>query len=208
MRNVIAYIILAVLSVFCGLVCLLIGQIFIGVILLAAGVLCILQSRKERKKKKDQDTAAALAAAHMAAERNDIKETIKVAGTSFYKDEIEELGNENENYTLTKKGIIDEGFEDERIYQYDFYPVKVELVPDPENEQDKNAIKVIVDGYQIGHVPADKCAYVHGLLSSGRIQKVDIEIYGGNYKYYDSDEEKLEKHEQDFGASLTLSLIP
>lgn len=207
MRNVIAYIILAVLSVFCGLICLLIGQIFVGVILLAAGVLCILQSRKERNKK-NQDTAAALVAARMAAERNDIKETIKVVGTSFYKDEIEELGDENENYTLTKKGIIDEGLEDERIYQYDFCPVKVELVPDPENEHDKNAIKVIADGYQIGHVPADKCAYVHGLLSSGRIRKVDVEIYGGNYKYYDSDEEKLEKHEQDFGARLTLSLIP
>lgn len=189
----------------------------IAIIIAVLVIVIVLATRADKARKEKAEQAAAeerrakereLAAARRAAEKDDTKETIKVVGTSFYKDEIEGIGDENENYTLTKKGIIDEGLEDERIYQYDFYPGKVELVPDPENEHDKNAIKVIVDGYQIGHVPADKCAYVHGLLSSGRIRKVDVEIYGGNYKYYDSDEEKLEKHEQDFGAKLTLSLIP
>ncbi len=184
-------------------------------IILLVIIVVAVRADKARKEKEEQAAAEArwarereLSAARKAAEKNDTKETIKVVGTSFYKDKIEELGDENDNYTLTKKGIIDAGLEDERIYQYDFCPGKVELVPDPENEHDKNAIKVIVGGYQIGHIPAAKCAHVLGLLTANKIRKVDAEIYGGNYKYYDSDEEKLEKHEQDFGAKLTLSLIP
>lgn len=189
----------------------------IAIVIAALLIVIVLATRADKARKEKAEQAAAearwarereLAAARKSAEKNDTKETIKIVGTSFYRDEIEAVGDENENYTLTKKGIIDEGLEDERIYQYDFCPGKVELVPDPENTHDQNAIKVIVDGYQIGHIPAAKCSHVHDLLSSGRIRKVDVEIYGGNYKYYDSDEGKLEKHEQDFGAKLTLSLIP
>ena len=41
----------------------------------------------------------------------------------------------------------------------------LELIPEPENEHDPNAIKVIVDGQHIGYVPADKCAKVKKILS-------------------------------------------
>ena len=42
---------------------------------------------------------------------------------------------------------------------------KLELIPEPTNKHDPNAIKVIVDGKHIGYVPANKCAKVHKILT-------------------------------------------
>lgn len=41
---------------------------------------------------------------------------------------------------------------------------KVDLVPEPENPHDKNAIKVLLNGLQVGHVPKDKTAEVRKVL--------------------------------------------
>lgn len=40
----------------------------------------------------------------------------------------------------------------------------LELIPEPENPSDPNAIKVIVDGQHIGYVPVKKCAKVKKIL--------------------------------------------
>ena len=41
----------------------------------------------------------------------------------------------------------------------------VELIEEPTNKYDPNAIKVIVDGQHIGYIPAKKCAKVKTTLS-------------------------------------------
>ena len=40
----------------------------------------------------------------------------------------------------------------------------LELIEEPENKHDPNAIKVIVDGKHIGYVPAKKCKKVKNIL--------------------------------------------
>ena len=40
----------------------------------------------------------------------------------------------------------------------------LELIPEPENKHDPNAIKVIVDGQHIGYVPAKECEKVKKIL--------------------------------------------
>ncbi|MBR2555101.1 MAG: HIRAN domain-containing protein [Aeriscardovia sp.] len=41
----------------------------------------------------------------------------------------------------------------------------LELIEEPENKHDPNAIKVIVDGQHIGYVPAKKCEKVKKILT-------------------------------------------
>lgn len=133
----------------------------------------------------------------------------KVTGTSHYLDNILGLATENIDYDLSKKELIDEGYDNERIYQYNFYPSKTELAPDPDNPYDPNAIKVIVDDVLVGYIKSGSCSHILKVLKEDRIVKIECEIGGGNYKYlgYDEDEEKyfLEKYDSPYFVSLSIT---
>lgn len=49
--------------------------------------------------------------------------------------------------------------------KYSKYPVfitdKVQLTPEPENKNDKNAIKVLIDGVHLGYVPRTQTGEIH-----------------------------------------------
>lgn len=116
----------------------------------------------------------------------------KVTGTSHYLDNVMTLASLNDTYNYTKKEMIDEYLIDENIYQYDFYPINVELVPEPDNPYDKNAIKVVIDGAHVGYIKAGSCSRVRNLLNSNTIEKIEPRIVGGKYKCleYDEDEDR------------------
>lgn len=54
-----------------------------------------------------------------------------------------------------------------------FTDLSVQLIPEPENVYDPNAIKVIVEGKHIGYVPADKCLEVKEILNTRDIKYMD-----------------------------------
>lgn len=138
----------------------------------------------------------------------------KIAGTSFRQVDIESLGDENDIYTWTKKEIIDYGMTDQKIYQLEFSPETVELVEEPDNKYDANAVKVIVDNVLIGYIKKGSCAHIKKLIREDRIKKITAEIYGGKYKLVSSDydvmEDKeifeLEKDKTDYFASIYLDV--
>lgn len=130
-------------------------------------------------------------------------ERMKVAGTSFRQEEIRSIGEKNEDCSLTKRELL-EDFEGEKVYALDWDP-DVRLVPEPENEHDKNALAVIADGVRIGYVPKKEAVRVRELMDSGRITFVDAEIRGGKYKRaYEG--EDLDRGEDDFFATLKLKI--
>lgn len=137
-----------------------------------------------------------------------------VAGTSFRQEAIESLGDENPIYELTKEELLNEGYEDEKIYYYTFLPMHVSLEEEPENPNDPNAIKVIVDGVHVGYIKKGSCSHIKKLLRSGNIQRVEAEIYGGKYKYlyceYDEDKDKdvydIEKDEDPYRVTVELKI--
>lgn len=133
----------------------------------------------------------------------------KVTGTSHYLDNILGLATENIDYDLSKKELVDEGYDNERIYQYNFYPSKTELVPEPDNPYDPNAVKVMVDGVLVGYIKAGSCTHILKVLKEDRIVKIECEIGGGNYKYlgYDEDEESyyLDKDKTPYFVHLSIS---
>ena len=108
--------------------------------------------------------------------------TYKVAGVSHYADNIMALSSKNEDFQLNRRGIIDEGLEDTRIWEYDFYPIKAELVPEPDNPHDPKAIKVLVDGLHVGYIKAGSCAHLLRLLREGGVERIDVKVGGGRYK--------------------------
>lgn len=57
--------------------------------------------------------------------------------------------------------------------------MKVELVKEPDNEHDKEAIKVMLDGFHVGYVANSTYTVLEGCMSAGRIyDKIGDVAYG------------------------------
>lgn len=117
-------------------------------------------------------------------------ETHRVAGVSFRQKQILTLAEENPEYDVSKKELLDPfsyKLHGRRIYQYTFNPMNVELVPEPENPQDPNAIKVIVDNVHVGYIKREANSHINQLISEDRIDYIKAFIGGGKYKCVDYD---------------------
>ena len=205
-----------------GILLILIGLPFFpvgGFIFVGLGVLCFFYPKIKKRKEKspiiNNPPAPPIVSPTKTpqvtkiVQENTIKpKTYKVTGTNHYIDNILSLAVENIDYDLTKKELIDEGRENERIYQYEFYPRNIELVPEPDNPYDPNAVKVIVDDILVGYIKAGSCSHILKVLKEDKIVKIDCEIGGGNYKYlgYDEDEESyyLDKDKTPYFVHLSI----
>lgn len=130
----------------------------------------------------------------------------RVAGVKYYKNNFIGLLVENDDYYMSKSEILEDYYEDDRIYEYDIYDGTAELVPEPDNKYDSNAIAVVVDGCKIGHVPAELCAKVSKLIDDEHV--FDVSIMGGPYKEVVSDDDgnlQIERGSLNFTATLTIS---
>ena len=129
------------------------------------------------------------------------EERHRVAGISYREKAALSLGMKNYDYDFNKKQLIEAGLTDERIYKLVFYPDTCELIPEPDNPEDPNAIMVVVDGVHIGYIKKGSCARVHKLLREDRIKSVSCEIGGGPYKIlltdYNEDGEEVFAIEHD-----------
>ena len=110
-------------------------------------------------------------------------------------DNIMSLAMEDDNFSMSKKYLIDAGLIDERIWKYFFSISNAEIIPEPDNPTDPKAIKVVVDGMHVGYIKAGSCAHLLKALRENRINKIECEIAGGPYKYiseeYDDNKDKL-----------------
>lgn len=84
-----------------------------------------------------------------------------------------------------------------------------EIVPEPENEYDPNAVAIYLHGKKIGHVKKGRCSRIKNLLKSEKFKGSDLEMHGGNYKKvrydYDKDQEYVETVEHK-GYSVILTI--
>lgn len=123
----------------------------------------------------------------------------RLAGVKYYEKNIMQLAVENPNYALTKDKIIKAGLVDSTIYKFTFPSEPVILEPEPENEHDSNAIKVLLDGQHIGYIKAGSCSRVHNLIKNGKIGKIVCTLSGGPYKaVFDESADPDECHEYHF----------
>lgn len=120
------------------------------------------------------------------AESQTIK-TYKATGMEHRLDNLLRLRIENENYSMSKKELVEEGLIGERVWEFEYYPLKVELIPEPDNPDDPKAIKVVVDGEHVAYIKKGSCAHLLKVIKGNRIKKMECEIGGGRYKYISED---------------------
>ena len=86
-----------------------------------------------------------------------------VAGASFRTDKIEYiLGKYFDDKSKQDSGSY---FVNDQPQKYSKYPVfitnKVKLMPEPENKNDANAIKIFIDGVHLGYVARTETEEIH-----------------------------------------------
>ena len=113
--------------------------------------------------------------------------TYKATGMEHMLKNLLRLGIKNEAYSASKKDLIEDGLIGERVWEVEFYPCKAELVPEPDNAYDPNAIKVVVDGEHVAYIKKGSCKHLLKVIKTGRIQDIKCEIAGGKYKYISED---------------------
>ena len=113
----------------------------------------------------------------------------KLENVEAHMKEIMELVEENEDYKLSKKEIIESGLEDEKIYEYELCG-KIELLFGGGGGVEP--IQAFMGDVCIGEIKKGSRAKVKKLIESGTIQKIEAEVSGGNYKIvrYDSGRDK------------------
>ena len=103
---------------------------------------------------------------------------LRVHGTSYHEEEINSLIKWSED--LSAKEIKDE-YDDYELIQFDhFKEFPVQLVSEPDNQYDPNAVKVMIDGVHVGYIGKTYCAACKRRLDAGQITKISVEIIGGN----------------------------
>lgn len=230
-RDSTAFIMLGVLLTIIGFFCMPLGIIFIlfGIYFLIQGAAYNSCANTLEKKINDlkqvspipQDTVRTSVQIETSAKHSEVKnnsdfsyENHNIAGTSYRQEQIASLGTYNFEYEQTRKEFIENYIDDEKVYEIVFNPTNVELIEEPENEHDPNAIKVIVDNIHVGYIKKGSCSHVKKLLASDKISKITADIHGGKYKYIYSeyDEEKMDdvihikKGNSDYFVSIRIYL--
>lgn len=207
-----------------------IAAILAVVLSIAFGLACALAKPKEKAAApQDQQPEAAGEPAQVeepaqaeehpatAASVETVK-TYKVAGVTHYEKNIMHFAEENEVYSYTKKELVDSwtGLDEEKIWKYEFSTPTIELVPEPDNAYDPNAIKVMADGLHVGYIKAEDCAHLLECIREQRISRISCWIGGGPYKLliedYDIDKDKqvftLERDKINLFVHLSVTELP
>ena len=130
----------------------------------------------------------------------------KLDNVEAHMKEIMELVEENEDYKLSKKALIEDARENEKIYQYELSE-KAKLL-----FGGGGAIQVFVDDVHIGDIKKGSTARVKKLIESGNIRDVETEVSGGKYKILKSykrvgysEEYELDKLEDAFCITIEIT---
>ncbi len=94
------------------------------------------------------------------------------AGCQHYMDNIRSLGRRSQTFGMTAEELAAAGLANLPAFEYEFPEVTTELVPEPSNLKDPNAIKVLMDGILVGYIPAKRCPELLTQLRQGRVKRV------------------------------------
>ena len=84
----------------------------------------------------------------------------EIAGISYKTKELAKISFETPDWKLSDEELLKKYGNSVTIYKHSHILTPVKLIPEPKNQHDPNAIKVVVAGQHIGYVPADHTAVV------------------------------------------------
>lgn len=137
----------------------------------------------------------------------------KVSGTTYRLKEVNQAIryiDQNEGIDkyegLTNKEIREYGYD--RVYKYAHFDTKnFSLESEPENEYDKNAIKVLVNGIHIGYVPKENAKVLIEFIKKPKnTTGGTLKIIGGIFKEFNYLEDKIITRKDNFGFEVDLKL--
>ncbi len=111
-----------------------------------------------------------------------LQETFEIPGAFYHRTSIAKVANPNPDWRKTCKSLIKAGKANQKIYRFERTTKTAELVEEPNNPHDKNAVMVIVDGEKIGYIGADANLHVKSILKSKTVKSISATITGGEYK--------------------------
>ena len=158
-----------------GVISALIGLISIkagGIVFVILGVCCILIARRWQKRAL---TSAESVVPHVGL----IKEDYKAVGVSYYPDGIRAISHVAPAW---RKKPVPDPSGPVTIYKYEFDTKPVELVPEPENPHDRNAVGVVINGHKVGHISAEEAPHVKEVLEHRDIKYISAVVNGGDRK--------------------------
>lgn len=142
--------------------------------------------------------------AHQVKETKDGKKlSFNVAGASFRMDAITSLLEVDPKFIEKPSVIAQSKYATKKIYRYKNYKSECELVPEPKNPHDKNAIAIFVKGKMIGYVPKDDNLLVKKIMALNPEYDAKVRITGGDYKIVDIDED-VEKFKRDLSVYVDI----
>lgn len=110
-------------------------------------------------------------------------ETYGVVGMAHHVQEFIFCAKANPNYSMSDQKLLDSGQENKRIMEYEYNFKNIELVEEPDNPYDPNAIKVLADGHMIGYIPKDECSHIKQMIHDGHYDHTELNVFlFGKYK--------------------------
>ena len=103
-----------------------------------------------------------------------------VAGTNYRMDNVIRLATPMKKWDMSNEQLLAK-YPGKKIYRYYFVTEPVQLVLEPTNPQDPNAIMVLINNIHVGYVPSDCCSTVSRYMSTGHIS-LSAKVSGGEYK--------------------------
>jgi len=136
------------------------------------------------------------------SKKNDRQEDIQKLIKEYVAEAIE-LGHTEAYEEMTNAEIKEDGgeFYEADLYGYD----EIELIPEPTNPHDPNAIKVMHEEIgHIGYVPAEYTEQVKSIMDKD--YEVEWKLLGGKMKYVDEDD-KVKTKTLTYGIAIDLDYV-
>ena len=119
------------------------------------------------------------------------QEVFEVAGVAYYLKNLDKVVEMNPEWRKTCKALLNAGRGATKIYRYKKTIKPVELIEEPTNPHDKNAVMVQIDGVKVGYIYADQTTHVKQILRSKVVDSLAATITGGEYKTVAADNKMI-----------------
>ena len=104
----------------------------------------------------------------------------EVAGIYNYKENISKLATPMKKWSMTDEQLIQK-YPGKKIYKNYYANEPLQLVYEPTNPYDPNAIKVFINNLHVGYVPKEQCTRIKQILETGAVT-ITATVSGGDSK--------------------------
>ena len=127
-----------------------------------------------------------------------LQETFEIPGAFYHRTSIAKVANPNPDWRKSCKSLIKAGKANQKIYRFERTTKTAELVEEPSNSHDPNAVMVTVEGEKVGYISADEALHVKEIMRQHCLKSVTAVITGGEYKTITPDAEMIKNQSGPF----------